>query len=80
MRLKQSPISIVGTREQRQQRLADEVMGKKKRKENSVHAPQLSEKEADELRRRRKRDSELQGEIDAHNVGIIQSIHCPMIQ
>lgn len=43
-------------------------MGKKKRKENSVNTPQLSEQEQDEARRRKKRDAELQAEIERHNV------------
>lgn len=57
-------------RAQRQQRLADEVLGKKKRKENSVHNSQMSEQEADEARRRKKRDAELQSEIERHNVSL----------
>lgn len=43
-------------------------MGKKKRKENSVNTPMLSEQEQDEARRRKKRDADLQAEIDRHNV------------
>ncbi|CED83728.1 Uncharacterized conserved protein [Phaffia rhodozyma] len=50
---------------ERKQRLADEVSGKRKRAENSVRVP--NDEEADEIRRRKIRDAELQAEIDYHN-------------
>ena len=55
---------------QRQERLKDEVSGKRKRAEVSAKNQPVDEAEADEMRRRKRRDKELRDEIDAHNVRV----------
>ncbi|KAL7414220.1 hypothetical protein BDY24DRAFT_386244 [Mrakia frigida] len=52
---------------ERQERLRDEVSGKRKRAEISAKNQPMDEAEADEMRRRKRRDKELKEEIDLHN-------------
>ena len=49
---------------ERQERLRDEMLGKKRKAEN---AP--AEEETDEARRKRLRDQQLKDEVERHNVG-----------
>ena len=52
---------------QRQKRLEDELSGKKRKAEGSV-GPALDDAEIAALKRRRKRDEEIQNSINQHNV------------
>ena len=49
---------------ERQQRLADEVLGKKRRIENA----DATEGDEDEARKKRKRDAEIRREVEEHTV------------
>jgi hypothetical protein len=59
---------------QRMQRLTDEVSGKRSRAEVSAKNKPMDEAEADEMRRRKRRDKEIKDEIEAHNVRPSQSL------
>jgi len=57
---------------ERQQRLADEVMGRKRRVENAD--PEQGDADAkDDATKRRKRDAELQRQVDEHTVRLARS-------
>jgi hypothetical protein len=53
---------------QRQQRLQDEISGKKRKAEVSASARHVDEAELNDMKRRKMRDSEIQRTIDQHNV------------
>jgi len=53
---------------ERQQRLADEVMGKKRRVENADPDQDATDADDEDARKRRKREAELQRQVDEHTV------------
>ena len=64
---------------ERQQRLTDELSGKKRRKENS-EVPDDGGREALEARKRQKTEGEIQRAVAEHNVrGLIASPHFPSL-
>ncbi|KAI5480887.1 hypothetical protein MNV49_006696 [Pseudohyphozyma bogoriensis] len=52
---------------ERQQRMADEMMGKKRKAEVSAGGGGAEEEESDDKRRRRERDRQLRDEVERHN-------------
>jgi hypothetical protein len=60
---------------ERQQRLADEVMGRKRRVENADPDQDADADAKDDASKRRKRDAQLQRKVDEYTVRFSHSIH-----
>lgn len=60
------PPTTDGDQTQRQERLRDELNGKKRKAENA--GPRMSEEEIADMKRRRLRDAEIAESINQHNV------------
>ncbi len=61
---------------ERQQRLADEVMGKKRRVENADPDQEGDDEEATDGVKRRKREAELQRQVDEYTVCLSLTVFC----